>query len=155
MEQKTLARWLKLVLAGVGICGLLVFFLLVPDYGKSLAEEYPEFAYRYYPWLFFLWAAGIPCYAMLVLGWRIAGNIGRDRSFSTENAEYLKWISWLAAADSAFFFLGNLIFFLTDLSDPGAALLSLLVIFAGIAVTVAAAALSHLVKKAAAQLERE
>ena len=30
MEQKTLARWLKIVLAGVGICGLLVFLLLVP-----------------------------------------------------------------------------------------------------------------------------
>ena len=90
MEQKTLARWLKIVLAGVGICGLLVFLLLVPDYGRSLAEKYPEFAYRYYPWLFFLWAAAIPCYVMLFLGWRIAGNIGRDRTFSTPASTFLR-----------------------------------------------------------------
>ena len=155
MEQKTLSKWLKIILAGVGVCGVTVFFVIIPSYGKSLATLYPEFSNRFWPWLGFLWACAVPCYAALVFGWKIATNIGRDRSFSDANAKYLKWISWLAAADAAFFFLGNLIFFLTDLNDPGAALLSLLVIFALVAVTVAAAALSHLVKKAAAQLERE
>lgn len=154
MEQKTLSRWLKVILLGIAVCGLLVYFFVVPSYGKSLMSLYPEFAYRYYPWLFFLWATGIPCYAVLLLGWKIATNIGRDRSFSQANADYLKWISWLAAGDSAFFFLGNLIFLYANLSHPGVALFSLLIVFAGIAVTVAAAALSHLVKKAAVLQEQ-
>ena len=154
MEQKTLSRWLKVILLGIAVCGLLVYFFVVPSYGKSLMSLYPEFAYRYYPWLFFLWATGIPCYAVLLLGWKIATNIGRDRSFCQANADYLKWISWLAAGDSAFFFLGNLIFLYANLSHPGVALFSLLIVFAGIAVTVAAAALSHLVKKAAVLQEQ-
>ena len=154
MEQKTLAKWLKVILLGIAVCGLLVYFFVVPSYGKSLMSLYPEFAYRYYPWLFFLGASGIPCYAVLLLGWKIATNIGRDRSFSQANADYLKWISWLSAGDSAFFFLGNLIFLYANLSHPGVALFSLLIVFAGIAVTVAAAALSHLVKKAAALQEQ-
>ena len=122
MEQKTLAKWLKVILLGIAVCGLLVYFFVVPSYGKSLMSLYPEFAYRYYPWLFFLWASGIPCYAVLLLGWKIATNIGRDRSFSQANADYLKWISWLSAGDSAFFFLGNLIFLYANLSHPGVAL---------------------------------
>lgn len=154
MEQKTLSRWLKVILVGIGICGLLVFFLIVPNYGKMLVSLYPEFSYRYYPWLFFLWVSGIPCYAVLILGWRIAVNIGHDRSFSQQNADCLKWISWLAAGDSVFFFLGNLLFLYTNLSHPGVALFSLFIVFAGAAVTVAAAALSHLVKKAAALQEQ-
>ena len=153
MEQKALARWLKVILAGAGICGLLVFFLIIPAYGKSLVSLYPEFSNRYRPWLYFLWTTGIPCFAALVLGWRIASNIGRDRSFSEDNARYLKWISWLAAGDAVFFFLGNVVLLFANMSHPGVTLLSLFAVFAGAAVTVAAAALSYHVKKAAALQE--
>ena len=83
MEQKTLSKWLKLILLGMGICGLAVYLVVVPSFGDSLRSQYPEFAGRYWPWLIFIWVSGIPCYAVLVLGWRIAANIGRDASFST------------------------------------------------------------------------
>ena len=149
MEQKALAAWLKLIIVGVGLCGLVVYFVVLPSFGGSLAEEYPEFANRFLPWLIFLWISGIPCYAALVFGWRIAINIGRDRSFSNANANALKWIAWLAAGDAVFFFVGNIVLLFADLSHPGVVLLSLLIVFGGVAVTVVAAALSHLVKKAA------
>ena len=154
MEQKALAKWLKFILIGVGICGLIVYFFVAPSYGRSLVLQYPEFSNRFWPWLIFLWASGIPCYAVLIFGWKIAANIGRDQSFTNENAGYLKWISWLAAGDGIFFFAGNIALLLADKSHPGVALFSLLVIFAGVAVAVAAAALSHLVKKAAALQEQ-
>ena len=93
MEQKSLAKWLKIILVGVGLCGLIVYFVIFPSYGQSLVTDYPEFANRFWPWLIFLWVSGIPCYMVLVFGWRIASNIGEDRSFSNENAKYLKWIS--------------------------------------------------------------
>ena len=149
MEQKSLSKWLKLILLGMGICGLAVYLMVVPSFGDSLCSQYPEFAGRYWPWLIFIWVSGIPCYAVLVLGWRIAANIGRDASFSLENARFLRSIAVLAALDAAYVFLGNLAMLFLDMSHPGVVLLSLLVVFAGAAVAVAAGALSHLVRKAA------
>lgn len=149
MEQRTLSRWLKFVIIGVGICGLLIYFYVLPDYGKNLASGYPEFSDRYWPWLIFLWITAIPCYAALAFGWKIADNIGKDRSFSMDNAKLLKWIAWMAAGDSAFFFVGNVGMMLFGMSHPAVLLASMMLVFAGVAVTVAAAALSHLVRKAA------
>lgn len=149
MEQKTLSNWLKFVILGVGICGLAVCLGVVPSYGSSLVRQYPEFADRYWPWLIFLWMTAIPCFLALFLGWKIATNIGKDRSFSMENAKHLERISWMAAGDSAFFFVGNIVLLFCNMSHPGIALHSMVIVFAGVAVTVVAAALSHLVRKAA------
>ena len=154
MEQKSLAIWLKIILVGVGICGLVVYFVVFPSYGESLVSDYPEFSNRFWPWLIFLWISGIPCYAVLVFGWKIAANIARDQSFSNANAKYLKWIAWLAAGDGVFFFVGNMVLLFTNMSHPGIALFSLLVVFAGVAVAVASAVLSHLVQKAAVLQEQ-
>ena len=154
MEQKGLATWLKIILVGVGICGLVVYFVVFPSYGESLVSDYPEFSNRFWPWLIFLWISGIPCYAVLVFGWKIAANIGRDQSFSNANAKYLKWIAWLAAGDGVFFFVGNIVLLFTNMSHPGIALFSLLLVFAGVAVAVASAVLSHLVQKAAVLQEQ-
>ena len=66
-----------------------------------------------------------------------------------ENARALRAIAFLAAGDAAFFFLGNVVFLFLNMSHPGVVLASLLGVFAGVAVAIAAAALSHLVRKAA------
>ena len=153
MKQKTLSNYLKIIIIGVALCGFAFYFWVLPSYGQSIVYQYPEFAYRYWPWLIFLWVTGIPCYAVLVFCWRIAGNIGKDRSFSFENAGYFKWISWLAAGDTIFFFVVNIIYLFLDLSHPGVVLLSLLVVFAGVSVAVGSAVLSHLVEKAARMQE--
>lgn len=149
MKQKGLSRWLKFILIGVGICGLLVYFIVFPSYGQAIVDDYPEYANRYWPWLLFLWGSGIPCYAVLVIGWRVATKIGLDQSFSMENASYLKWVAWLAAGDAIYFFLGNLILLFLNMSHPGVTLFSLIISFGGVAVAVAAAVLSHLIQKAA------
>ncbi len=154
MDQKTLGRWLKIIFAGAGVCGLVVYGGIVPGWGASLVEQYPEFADRYWPWLIFLWGTAIPCYWALVLGWRMARNIGQDRSFCPENARLTAWISRLAAADAAYFFAGNVALLLLEMSHPGVLLLSLLAVFVGAAVSAAAACLSHLVRKAAALQEQ-
>lgn len=154
MEQKDLSIWLKGILAGLGICGLAVYFFIIPTYGKDAVMSNPEFAFCFWPWLIFLLLTAIPIYIALVLGWKIAMNIGADRSFCIENAKYLKWIAWLAAGDVGYFFIGNIVLLFLNMNHPGIILFSLLIDFVGIAVTVAAAALSHLVKKAAALQEQ-
>ena len=149
MTQKNLTKWLKGIIAGIAVCGAIICFLLVPVIGKDIADQNPEYAHCYLPWLIFIWIAVIPCYLVLYYGWRITIEIGRDNSFSMENAKYLKRISVLALLDSGYFFTANLVFLLFNMSHPSVFLASLFVDFAGVAVTVVAAALSHLVQKAA------
>lgn len=149
MTQKKLALWLKLIIIVIAVCGIIAYAVVIPNYGMSLAARYPEFSGRFWPWLVFIWISGIPCYAVLVLGWLITSGIAKDQAFTVRNARYMKWISQLAAADSVFFLAGNLVLWFLNMSHPGIVLLSLVVVFAGIAVSVAAAALSHLIGKAA------
>lgn len=149
MQQKTLAKWLKTILIGAAIGGTVIYAWVIPFYGRELAAMYPEFANRYTPWLVFVLLSGIPCYAALVLAWKIASSIGANKSFSQANAKLLKGIAVLAAGDSAFVFLGNMVFLLLDMNHPSVVLAFLFVVFLGAAISVAAAVLSHLVQKAA------
>ena len=152
MKQSTLARWLKAIVAGVGVCGALVYGLVLPTLGRVLAVDWGlqnGGNTLFWVWLAFLLGTAPAVYAGLVFAWKVAANIGRDRSFSRENAVLLRRIAILAAGDTVYFFLGVLILTLVNWSSPGAVLLSFFVDFTGVAVTVAAAALSHLVLKAA------
>lgn len=153
MEQKTLSKWISVVLIGAALIGFVIFFVLIPVYGKTLLNAYPEFSNCYWPWLIFLWLFSIPCYAAIITGLKISNRIGMDLSFSMENAEALKMISYLAAGDTLFFALGNIAMLLLDMSHPGIMVGALLISFVGFAVSIAAAALSHLVKKAAIMKE--
>lgn len=149
MEEKRLARRLKWILSGVGICGLLLYLFLVPILGMLFRTFYPARAACFFPWLIFIWVSGIPCFAVLYFTWKIAENIGADRSFTSQNADFLQSISNLAICDGGFFFVGNIILLLLNLSHPAVTIASLAIVFVGIAVAVVAAVLSSLVKKAA------
>ncbi|MGN0335514.1 MAG: DUF2975 domain-containing protein [Lachnospiraceae bacterium] len=154
MEQHILVRWLKILVIFMVVFGVALFVGILPMEGKQLIVKYPEFAYCYYPWLIFLWILAIPCFAALRLAWKIFVNIERDHSFCMENADYLKKISFLAGADSGILFLGNVLFLLLSMNHPGILLGMLLIVIFGIGVSVAAAVLSHLVRKAAVLQEQ-
>ena len=143
MEQKTLSLVLKLVIVGLAAAGMIVYFAALPLLGKSLIASYPEYSRCS------LWITAIPCFASLVPGWSLAAEVGRDNSFSMKNARSLRAIAFLAAADAVFFFAGNIVFLLLDLSHPSIFLFSCFIVFIGIAIAVASACLSHLVRKAA------
>lgn len=154
MEQKEMSRWLKAVIIFVGLAGLAVYICAIPMLGKEIIRHYPEFSGWFWPWMIFLWITGVPCYITLAFGWKIAVNIGKDQSFTFANADYLKKVSYLSAGDSIFFFAGNIVLWLLNMNHPGVVLCSLLVVFAGIAVVITTAALSHLVQKAAVLQEQ-
>lgn len=149
MTQKSLSKWLKGIILGLAVCGGIIYGCMIPMFGRDLAYENPEFAHCYYPWLVMLWITAIPCYLVLYNGWRITVEIAKDHSFSYENARYLKRICMLALVDSVYFFIANLVLLFLNMSHPGVFLVSLFVDFAGVVVAVTAAALSHLVLKAA------
>lgn len=154
MKQTALSRWLKAVILAVGLCGLGVYFWIVPTLARSVTAQYPEFSGCLWPWLCLVWATAIPCYAALLFCWKIARNIGADRSFCAQNGRLLRWISYLAAGDVALFLLGNVVFLLLNMNHPSILLAALLIFLIGMAISVAAATLSHLVGKAAALQEQ-
>jgi hypothetical protein len=149
MDQSRLSKWLKTVIIGTGICGIVIYFFVFPYLGHDIIGSNPEFSSWYWPWLIFLWVTAIPCYVALVCGWKVADEISKDNSFCVKNARRLRLISIMAAADSAFVFIGNIVFLLLNMNHPGVILIALFIVFAGIVITVVSAALSHLVLKAA------
>lgn len=153
MEQKALSSWLKGAIVCLAILGLFIFGFVIPAYGLSLTSAYPEFAHCFWPWMILILLVAIPCYAALVIGWKIAAEIGRDRSFSADNARRMRTISNLAFGDVMLFFCGNVLLLVFNMSHPGVFLLSLLPDLFGVAIAVCAAALSHLIYKSAALQE--
>ena len=154
MSQKDLTNSLKAVIIGVGLCGLVIYFYFLPVWGKAILQYAPEYAHCYFPWMLFLWITAVPCYLVLLCGWKISVEIGKDNSFSAVNARLLKYIAGLAAFDSVLLFVGSGVFYVLDMSHGAMMVLCIVVVFAGVTVTVAAASLSHLVYKAA-ELEKE
>jgi len=154
MQQKSLSNWLKVAIICLAVFGLLVYGMVIPNYGRNLAVQNPDYAHCFWPWMTLLILTAIPCYTALVFGWRIATDIGRDRSFSETNAKRMKWISNLAFGDVILFFFGNTMLLFLGMSHPGVFLLSLLPDMLGVAIAVCAAALSHLIYKSA-QLQQD
>ena len=68
MEQKSLAKWLKLVIAGMGVCGLLFYGYIIPQIGRDIASYFVDFSDCYWPWLVCLWITAVPCYGAMIFG---------------------------------------------------------------------------------------
>lgn len=146
MSQKSLANRLKFIIAGTALCGIVLYAIIIP---YLWLVRFPTVEAAYWIELIYIWLSAIPCYVVLALAMKIATNIGKGRSFSESNAISLKHISTLAAVDAAYIFGGMLALLFMGSADAMLILVALVIVFAGFAVTIAAAALSHLVMKAA------
>ncbi len=149
MKQKNMAVLMKIVIVMMGIVGIAGFADIIPTLGKYFAEAYPEFSDWYLPWLVFLEILSLPFYAILILGWIVSSEIGKDKSFSDKNAKLIKAASIITLSASIYFFVGNMALLLFQMNHPGVILGSIIVVFVGFAVSVGFAMLSHLILKAA------
>ena len=146
MNRLALTRRLYLILLGTALCGLLFYAVLLPYF---IWQCYPHDRFASWVCLTLLWLSAAPCYRVLFLGRRIVQNIGCDRSFCEENAHLLRKISTLAAADALYIFLANPLLILLGIYETVFLPISVITVFIGIAISVAAAAMSHLVLRAA------
>lgn len=148
MKQEEIARWLKWITYSIGIAGAAVFFFLVPMIAGQMRMEYPQAAYLYWPGLGcnFLVASG--CYLILYQFWTVCREIGRDNSFSMENALAFKRISRIAAGLAALWFTALAALAFMRVLQAGILLFLIFAVFISFAVAICAAALSHLVWKA-------
>lgn len=147
--MKKLSLTLKLSVAGMALCGLLLYLGAIPLFALSMRTAYPEFSNRFWPWLAFLWGSALPCYGVLFYGWRVADEIGKGNAFSTQNAASLRAVARLAAVDTVYFAVGNITLFLLSMSHPGIAIGLMAVCVVGVIVAAVANALSKLIAEAA------
>lgn len=146
MTQASLAKRLKSIIFGLGIFGIVFYQVLIPYLCFELFGNTFDKAILS---LVFLSGSGIPCYAALFIAYRISDNIGKDLSFTEENAKLLKWISTLAMIDSAYMLIGNIVLIIIDAMSIMSFIILFMFMFLGVAVSIVAAVLSHLVTKAA------
>ena len=149
MKQKELSRWLRAIVivcwVGCAVTGIWV----APWAFRQVALADPPSAHLTTFRIVTFWVMLIPVIVALWQGWRIFGDSGRDNSFGLENARRLKGISYHAAGDTILVRAYSLALVGLNALYPAQIVLHLGVLFIGVAVTVAAAALSHLTHKAA------
>lgn len=149
MSQKALSRWLFAIIILVAVCMAAIYLVIVPSpHLGILGEAYAVSPLRL-PFVIFFCLTALPIALALVYAWLIARNIGLDNSFSKANASHLRAISILAAVDGVYYLIGNLIFFLIAWGKADIPYLQIVLALFALIVSVAAAALSHLVLKAA------
>lgn len=151
MSQKSLSNWLKVIIILMAVCGLVVYMYIFPNLILRFMpySQNGENLSIFNNWMIILWISAIPCYMVLVFGWLISKNIGNDKSFTIENAKYLKYIMVITLVDCIYYFIANIIMFYMKANNETIMIFSLVAIFAGIVFAVAIACLSHLVLKAA------
>ncbi len=149
MKPELFSRFLRVVIIGVTLIGIACCAYVIPEMGRTFESHYPEFSNWVLPWVILLYVCAAPCFVAMGLSWRIAGNIGRDRSFCMENAKLFKIFAILALVDSAVFGAGSIVYTFAGMNHPGLVLIDLLIVFAGLAIFVITSALSYLVAKAA------
>lgn len=154
MQQKTLISWLKAILVLFGLLLAILLFLVVPFMGQQAVSRTKDAAFLFWPCLLFIWILGAPVYLMLVEAWRVCCRIGAGQPFCPGNARSFVVIGQYSLLDCGLLFLGNVILAGIGLIrrlpvyPPAVPVFSLLLIFIGLAVAVAAATLSHLIYKA-------
>ena len=138
MEQHRLIKWLKFLVIFAAGCGMVMDLGILPGVGSWMVDLAPEFGGYFWPWLILLWMA-----------WKIFTDIEKDKAFTMENAKRMGNVSFLAAADAVLLVVGNVVYLILQMNHPGVLLASFLIALVGTAIAIAAAMLSHLIRKAA------
>lgn len=113
MKQHKIANWLKGIVISLAIL-VFIFLVAVTIFAFIKTELHPIGSIIGFP--FFTWYTVAICYAILFQSWKVCREIGKENSFSLENASAFHKMSLsgilLAIGFSAkfclIFFLGNL-----------------------------------------------
>ena len=140
---------MKASVLAAAVCGLFLSLFVVPSWGHSVIDTNPEFGGWFWPWLVFAWLFSLPCFAILVYIWKVAGAVIGDTVFTVKTAEWVKSGAILLLSDAAFLFVGNVILLLLNMNHPGVLLFSIIGDVFAIALALLAAVLSRYLTKAA------
>lgn len=145
MDKKTVEKLLKMMIAALGLTGI-ICCILMPNIIMYIFPGWSAPTLRL--WLGILYCAALPCFAALIPSWRIAGSIGKGKSFSEENVKSTRIIGILTAAETAFLFAANILTFAIGRSFPAFFAAFYLVIALFFAVCTVSFSISALLKNA-------
>lgn len=149
MERKTMTTMLYVLLFLAAAIGLFLLTAVVPGYAAQAVEGIDDLRGFRYAFVIFIALSAIPYYFALGNAAMIVREIGADNSFSAENAERLKKISYCAAAFGTWYFVGLVLISFVPVFDAYLLLVLACIVFISVAAAAATAALSHLTAKAA------
>ena len=154
MQQKTLVSWLKAIIILFSILLAALLFAILPTAGLRAAANMPEATFLFWPCLIFVWIFGTPIFLMLMEAWKVCGRISSGQPFCADNARSFVTLCQYALIACGILVVGNVALLLVSIVTGlavypiGVPIFSVLLIFVGLAVAVAAATLSHLIYKA-------
>ena len=153
MTGKALCFWVRCAIIAIAVCGLcvcVVWYPIITELNVPLNVEKMQF----WAQLVFYWLASLPCFWILIMGWRVTKAIKEDRLFTNETAKIVKTATQILFIDIAVFFIGNLALLLLKWAWWGIAIIHLFFLIAGLVVGIFMAILSHYLYKAA-ELQEE
>lgn len=154
MQQKTLVSWLKAILILFAILLAALLFAVIPVAGMRAVTSMPDASFLFWPCLILVWIFGTPIFLMLVEAWKVCERIHNGQPFCADNAHSFVVLCQYALVACGILLIGNIalaiVSTVTGLAVYPLAIpiFSMLLIFVGLAVAVAAATLSHLIYKA-------
>ena len=148
MRQKEVSKWLKGITIAVGCMGIVFFCLILPVLAGEMRDAYPEVNFLYWPGMIYGWIIGVGCYIVLFLFWKVCNEIGKDNSFSKENAHTFVQITRIALVLAFVWFAGFTMLSFKHWVSPAIAIFMIFAVLISIIVAILAAAMSHLILKA-------
>ena len=153
MTTKSLLFWVRCAIVIIALCGITVCALWYP-YSFSIinidltATDLSELTtVQGWGLLSFYWAVSIPCFAILIIAWKISASIKTEQLFTNKTAKMIKICALILLVDSSVFLIGNVVFLLLKMNDF--AIIYFFLIMGGLVLSVLLSALSHYVAKAA------
>lgn len=154
MEQKEISGYLKFITIGIAV----LFFIFVVWFLPSIVwESVADGGSVFWGICAFLWVTAVPCFLCLWKFWGICVRIGKDRSFSKENADALKRMSHYMLTDTILYAAVFGLTCILEWYEKVSWILFgiILILFICITLTILCAALSHLVYKASRMQEEQ
>lgn len=153
MTTKSLLFWVRCAIVIIALCGITVCALWYP-YSFSIinidltATDLSELTtVQGWGLLSFYWAVSIPCFAILIIAWKISASIKTEQLFTNKSAKMIKICALILLVDLSVFLIGNVVFLLLKMNDF--AIIYFFLIMGGLVLSVLLSALSHYVAKAA------
>lgn len=100
MKQTKISYWLKGMTILLAVMGIF-FFGALTAYAFRLKAQ----GNVLWGWVGFSWYIAVLCYLILFEFWRVCTQIGKDNSFSLENAKYFPYMLLCKFSDVSAFFI--------------------------------------------------
>ena len=153
MTGKALCFWVRCAIIAIAICGVCVCAFWYP-FCVFLTSITPQGIGKAVFWvqILFYWLTSLPCFWILIMGWRVTTAIKEERLFQEGTAKTVKNATQILFIDLAVFFIGNVLFLLLDWNRL--AWIYFVFVIVGLVIGIFMAILSHYLYRAA-ELQEE